>query len=84
MRYCPPKRDVSTLEKGDFTTLCLQGNFPSFGLAGKIPIHANSAISQINKKGLSVRQIQETIRGLYHGAEISADVISNVTDALKH
>ena len=23
MRYCPPKRDVSTLEKGDFTTLCL-------------------------------------------------------------
>ena len=23
MRYCPPKRDVSTLEKGDFTTLRL-------------------------------------------------------------
>ena len=23
MRYCPPKRDVSTLMKGDFTTLRL-------------------------------------------------------------
>ena len=33
-------------------------------------------------QGLSVRQIQETIRDLYHGAEISTDVISNVTDAV--
>ena len=33
-------------------------------------------------QGLSVRQIRETIRDLYHGAEISTDVISNVTDAV--
>ena len=34
------------------------------------------------EQGMTVRQIQQTIRELYHGAEISAEVISNVTDAV--
>ena len=33
-------------------------------------------------QGMTVRQIQESIKELYHGAEISTAVISNVTDAV--
>ena len=34
------------------------------------------------EQGMTVRQTQQTIRELYHGAEISTKVISNVTDAV--
>jgi len=33
-------------------------------------------------RGMTTRDISETIKDLYHGAEISHDVISNVTDAV--
>ena len=33
-------------------------------------------------KGMTVRQIQQTLKQLYHDAEISTEVISNVTDAV--
>ena len=39
-------------------------------------------ILRLYAQGLSVRQIRETIRDLYHGAEISTDIISKVTDAV--
>ena len=39
-------------------------------------------ILTLYEQGMTVRQIQQTIRELYHGAEISTEVISNVTDAV--
>ena len=39
-------------------------------------------ILTLYEQGMTVRQIQQTIKELYHGAEISTEVISNVTDAV--
>ena len=41
-----------------------------------------NTILTLYAKGMTVRQIQQTLKQLYHGAEISTEVISNVTDAV--
>jgi len=41
-----------------------------------------SSILALYSKGMTTRDIQSTLKELYHGAEISHSVISNVTDAV--